>query len=113
MLGNNIKVHLMKSDTNACKLVRQSDKSRAQSANIAVHLMKSDTNSCKLVRQSDKSRAQSANIAVEFVKKLNFDGIDIDYGYPMTAEDAANFVLRKSVTPLIHMPQNLLLGTIS
>ncbi|KAF4630984.1 hypothetical protein G7Y89_g7156 [Cudoniella acicularis] len=39
------------------------------------------------------TRAQFANTSVTFVKDLGLDGIDIDWEYPASATDAANFVL--------------------
>ncbi|RYC65331.1 hypothetical protein CHU98_g848, partial [Xylaria longipes] len=43
-------------------------------------------------RLHPRGRATFANSCVELVKNLGFDGIDIDWEYPQSAEEAANYV---------------------
>ncbi|KRZ92106.1 putative chitinase 3, partial [Trichinella sp. T8] len=55
------------------------------------------TNKFKIISSSHKNRQNFANSAVLFCRKHGFDGIDIDWEYPDSAEDNQNLVLLSRV----------------
>ncbi|KRX99249.1 putative chitinase 3 [Trichinella pseudospiralis] len=55
------------------------------------------TNKFKIISSSHENRQKFANSAVLFCRKHGFDGIDIDWEYPDSAEDNQNLVLLSRV----------------